>query len=33
DIRFALESLGEITGETYTEDMLNRIFQEFCIGK
>lgn len=33
DIRFALESLGEITGETYTEDVLNRIFQEFCIGK
>ncbi len=33
DMRLALESLGEITGETYSEDVLNRIFQEFCIGK
>ena len=33
DLRLALESLGEITGETYSEDVLNRLFQEFCIGK
>ena len=33
DLRLSLESLGEITGETYSEDVLNRIFQEFCIGK
>ncbi len=29
----ALGSLGEITGETTTEDMLTRIFSTFCIGK
>lgn len=29
----ALRYLGEITGETSTEDMLSRIFSTFCIGK
>jgi tRNA modification GTPase len=29
----ALRYLGEITGETTTEDMLGRIFSTFCIGK
>jgi len=29
----ALRFLGEITGETTTEDMLTRIFATFCIGK
>ncbi len=29
----ALRYLGEITGETTTEDMLTRIFLTFCIGK
>lgn len=29
----AIKYLGEITGETTTEDMLTRIFQTFCIGK
>lgn len=29
----ALRYLGEITGETSTEDMLTRIFSTFCIGK
>lgn len=33
DLRAALESLGEITGETATADLLDRIFAEFCIGK
>ncbi len=33
DIRAALEALGEITGETATADLLDRIFAEFCIGK
>ncbi|GBD38931.1 tRNA modification GTPase MnmE [bacterium HR37] len=33
DLRSALDSLGEITGETSTEDILGRIFSRFCIGK
>lgn len=33
DLRAALDSLGEITGETTTEDILERIFSSFCIGK
>jgi len=33
DIRGAWETLGEITGSTVTEDLLDRIFNDFCIGK
>ncbi|MCL6560167.1 MAG: tRNA uridine-5-carboxymethylaminomethyl(34) synthesis GTPase MnmE, partial [Firmicutes bacterium] len=33
DIREAWEALGEITGKTLTEDVVERIFAEFCIGK
>ena len=33
DIRCVLQSLGEITGETATEDIINEIFSRFCIGK
>jgi tRNA modification GTPase len=33
DIKGAWESLGEITGENVTEDILDKIFSEFCIGK
>lgn len=29
----ALQSIGEITGETTTEDILGEIFATFCIGK
>lgn len=29
----ALKFLGEITGETTTEDILAEIFSTFCIGK
>jgi tRNA modification GTPase len=33
DLYRALESLGELTGEVVTEDILDRIFSTFCIGK
>ena len=33
DLRSAYDSLGEITGETASDDLLDRIFSEFCIGK
>ncbi len=33
DLRGALESLELIIGATYTEDILERIFDDFCIGK
>jgi len=33
EIREALDSLGEITGRTTSEDVLNRIFANFCVGK
>jgi len=33
DIRESAIILGEMTGETYSEEILDRIFDEFCIGK
>jgi tRNA modification GTPase len=33
NIRLAYDSLGEITGETATDEILDRIFSRFCIGK
>jgi tRNA modification GTPase len=29
----ALHALGEITGETATANIIERIFRDFCIGK
>jgi tRNA modification GTPase len=33
DLRGAIDALGEITGAVSTDDVLDRIFSEFCIGK
>lgn len=33
DLRAAYDALGEVTGETASDDLLDRIFSEFCIGK
>lgn len=33
DLRHALHHLGEITGEIHTDDLLENIFSNFCIGK
>lgn len=33
DLRVSLDSLGEITGEVTTEDLLGKIFSKFCVGK
>ena len=33
DIRSTAKTLGEITGDTWDEDVLNNIFSRFCIGK
>ncbi|HTM55306.1 MAG TPA: GTPase [Pirellulales bacterium] len=33
EVRLALEELGKTVGAVYTEDLLDRIFSRFCIGK
>jgi tRNA modification GTPase len=33
EIRNALNELGKVVGAVYTEDVLDRIFSRFCIGK
>ena len=33
DLKGALDNLAEIAGETATEDLLENIFSQFCIGK
>jgi tRNA modification GTPase len=33
EIRIALDDLGAVVGAVYTDDLLDRIFGRFCIGK
>lgn len=33
DLRTALDHIGQITGHVHTEDILDRVFRDFCIGK
>jgi tRNA modification GTPase len=33
ELRIALAELGKVVGAVYTDDLLDRIFSTFCIGK
>lgn len=33
DLKAIWELLGEITGETYQEELINQLFSQFCLGK
>ena len=33
DLRDAIRCLAELTGEAWTDDILHKIFNRFCIGK
>lgn len=33
DLRAALDALGELTGDTATEEVIDLLFSEFCVGK
>ena len=33
ELRAALAELGKVVGAVYTDDLLDRIFSTFCIGK
>ena len=33
NIKDAWEALGEIIGETYTEELIDNLFERFCLGK
>lgn len=33
DVKRAWEKLGEIIGETYTEELIDQLFSQFCLGK
>lgn len=33
EIRVAVDCIGEVTGAVYTDDILDRVFSRFCIGK
>ena len=33
DLSYALDALGEITGETLNEQVIDEVFARFCVGK
>jgi tRNA modification GTPase len=33
EIRTALDAIGQVVGAVYTDDLLDRVFSRFCIGK
>ncbi|HEX5102829.1 MAG TPA: tRNA modification GTPase [Pirellulaceae bacterium] len=33
EVRMALDALGQVVGAVYTDDVLDRVFSRFCIGK
>jgi tRNA modification GTPase len=33
DLRIAVNALGEVVGKTFTDDLLDLIFSQFCLGK
>jgi tRNA modification GTPase len=33
EVRVALDELGRVVGAVYTEDLLDRVFSRFCVGK
>jgi tRNA modification GTPase len=33
EVRTALDALGQVAGAVYTDDVLDRVFSRFCIGK
>ena len=33
DLKNIWNTLGEITGDTYHEELINQLFSQFCLGK
>jgi tRNA modification GTPase len=33
ELRLAVDQIGEMAGAVYTDDLLDRVFSRFCIGK
>ena len=33
DLRRAVDTIGEVTGEVITDDILDIVFSTFCVGK
>jgi tRNA modification GTPase len=33
DLRIGVNAIGEVVGKTTTEDLLDSIFSQFCVGK